>query len=178
MIRPTIETERLLLRPFGPADAPDAARLASEWDIAATTTNVPHPYSLGDAESWIAGHQAAWEGDAGVTFAVTLRESGALIGAISLRIERDHERAELGYWIGVPYWGRGYATEAARATLDFGFDELGLNRVYARHMASNPASGRVMEKIGMRFEGELRGHERKWDAFSDTRFYGLLRSDR
>ncbi len=166
------------LRAFGPDDAADVARLAGEREIAATTAHIPHPYAIVDAESWIAGHQATWDDDAGVTFAVTLREGGALIGAISLRVERDHERAELGYWIGVPWWGQGYGTEAARAVMAFGFDELGLNRVFARHMASNPASGRVMEKIGMRFEGELRGHERRWGQFSDTRIYGRLRSDR
>ena len=77
----------------------------------------------------------------------------------------------------MPYWGQGYATEAARAVLEFGFDQLGLNRVFAAHVVE-PGIGRVMEKIGMRFEGELRRHERKWGAFSDTRFYGLLRSDR
>ena len=178
MIRPAIETERLLLRPFGAGDAARVAQLAGAREVAATTANIPHPYALSDAEGWIAGQQDAWESGADATFAVTLREDGVLIGAIALRIERDHERAELGYWIGVPYWGQGYATEAARAVLSFGFDQLGLNRVFARHMSSNPASGRVMEKIGMRFEGELRRHERKWGAFSDTRFYGLLRSDR
>ena len=178
MIRPSIETERLRLRPFAPADADEAARLAGERDIAATTANIPHPYVIADAESWIGGQQAEWDEDRGVTFAITLREDGALIGAIGLRAERAHQRAELGYWIGVPWWGHGYATEAARAVVAFGFDELGLNRVFARHMTSNPASGRVMEKIGMRFEGEFRQHEQKWGEFHDHRFYGVVRSDR
>jgi RimJ/RimL family protein N-acetyltransferase len=161
-----------------PADGPEVERLAGDRLVAATTAHIPHPYPPGEGAAWISGHEAAWVRGESVTFAVERREDGALLGAIGLRIERDHERAELGYWIGVPYWGQGYATEAARAVMDFGFDELGLNRVYARHMGSNPASGRVMEKIGMRFEGELRSHERKWGAFSDTRFYGLLHADR
>jgi [ribosomal protein S5]-alanine N-acetyltransferase len=176
--RPTIETERLLLRPFGPADAADLARLAGAREVAATTANIPHPYSLADAEGWIASQQAEWDEDRGATFAITLRADGALIGAVGLRSERAHERAELGYWIGVPYWGSGYATEAARAVVEFGFDGLGLNRIFARHMTSNPASGRVMEKIGMHLEGEFRQHELKWGEFRDHRFYGVVRSDR
>ena len=84
-------------------------------------------------------------------------------------------RAELGYWIGKPYWGQGYCTEAARATLDFGFEQLGLNRIFAHHFARNPASGRVMQKIGMTREGRLRQHVKKWDAFEDLELYGILK---
>ncbi len=98
-----------------------------------------------------------------------------LIGAVSLRIERDDQRAELGYWIGRPYWGQGYCTEAVRAVLSFGFQQLGLNRIYAGHFSRNPASGRVMQKAGMNCEGHLRQHTKKWDAFEDIEIYAVLR---
>jgi RimJ/RimL family protein N-acetyltransferase len=77
----------------------------------------------------------------------------------------------------VPYWGRGYATEAALAVIAFGFEELGLNRIYAQHMASNPASGRVMQKAGMRHEGTLRQHVTKFGIVDDIAIYGILASD-
>jgi RimJ/RimL family protein N-acetyltransferase len=84
--------------------------------------------------------------------------SGIVLGAINLRLELPHQRGELGYWIGEPYWGRGYATEAVSALIRYGFDTVGLNRIYARHLARNPASGRVMAKAGMQREGAQRQH--------------------
>ena len=149
-------------------------RLAGAREIAETTLAIPHPYPDGAAQEWIASH-----GDDPdlLNFAVTLRESGELVGAVGLGLARDHARAELGYWIGVPYWGRGYATEAARAVVTYAFGELGLNRVFAFHFTNNPASGRVLQKIGMRHEGTRRAHTRKGDAFLDSESYAILRDD-
>lgn len=172
--QPTIETDRLRLRPFTPADAPTVKRLAGEREIAATTINIPYPYEDGMAESWIAGHADLWQRGAGVVCAVETREHCRLVGASGLRIEADHRRAELGYWVGRQWWGRGYATEAARALVAFAFDRLGLQRIFARHFASNPASGRVLQKIGMRREGVLRRHVIKWGRFEDLVMCGLL----
>jgi len=83
-------------------------------------------------------------------------------------------RAELGYWIAMSFWGLGYATEAARAAVEFGFGPLGLHRINAHYFAGNIGSKRVLEKIGMRREGRFRGHIRKWDRFIDIENYGLL----
>ena len=83
----------------------------------------------------------------------------------------------MGYWIGVPYWNKGYCSEAAKALIGYGFDELGLNRVFAEHMVRNPASGRVMEKAGMTYEGTLRQHVKKWDRYEDLKVYGILRTE-
>jgi RimJ/RimL family protein N-acetyltransferase len=96
---------------------------------------------------------------------------------VGLHIAEAHRRAELGYWIGVPFWGRGYATEAARAAVAFGFETLRLNRIYAHHFAGNTASQRVLEKIGMRHEGRSRQHIQKWDRFVDLENYALLAED-
>jgi [ribosomal protein S5]-alanine N-acetyltransferase len=111
------------------------------------------------------------------TFGVVLAETGELVGAVGIRFTPANNRAELGYWIGKPYWGRGYCSEAARAVLAYGFDERGLNRIYAHHMTRNPASGRVMQKAGMQREGILRRHFLKWGVFEDVEIYGILREE-
>jgi [ribosomal protein S5]-alanine N-acetyltransferase len=176
--QPMLQTQRLILRPFILTDAPEVQRLAGDRAVAATTGSIPHPYEDGMAGAWISKHPDAFEKGTCVTFAVELREDHVLIGAISfMDIRPEHGRAEIGYWIGKPYWGRGYATEAAAAMLDYAFGPLGLNRVMARHFHVNPASGRVMRKIGMRHEGCLRQHFHKWGEVMDEVLYGILRSE-
>jgi RimJ/RimL family protein N-acetyltransferase len=175
---PTIQTERLVLGPFVDAEAPELQRLAGAREIADTTLVIPHPYKLTDADQFIAlQREAAAEGHE-LIFAIHRRRDARLVGTIALReIDPDHLQAELGYWIGVPYWGQGYATEAARTVVNLGFERLGLNRIYAHHMARNPASGRVLERIGMRREGLLRQRVRKWGRFEDVVIYSRLRDD-
>jgi len=175
---PTIRTERLLLRPFRPSDAADVQRLAGDRAIADTTASIPHPYPDGAAHEWIAGHARRFEEGNELVLAVVLRESDALIGAISLLdLTVLHERGEIAYWIGKPYWNEGYCTEAARALIGYGFEVLGLRRIVGRFLKRNPASGRVMTKVGMREEGCLRAHEKKWERFEDVMIYGILRSE-
>jgi len=171
--QPTLETKRLRLRRFTLADAADVQRLAGDRDVASTMM-IPHPYEVGMAEHWVSTHLEGFNRGELATFAITLRESAVLVGAISLTIRRKHSRGELGYWIGKPYWNRGYCTEAAKAILQFGFVELGLNRIHASHFTRNPASGRVMQKIGMTYEGRLRQHVEKWGVFEDLDLYGIL----
>ncbi len=171
---PTIRTERLVLRPFRPGDAAQVQALAGAREVYATTENVPHPYEDGMAEEWIASLGAKFEAGEQVSLAVTLSEGGALVGSITLRVAAAHRRASLGYWIGVPWWGRGYATEAAIAMIRYGFDELGLHRITAQHMSGNPASGRVMVKAGMQREGELVDEVLKDGAFHSLVVYGIV----
>jgi RimJ/RimL family protein N-acetyltransferase len=185
--QPTLETARLRLRPFRMTDADDVQRLAGDRAVADTTLNIPHPYEDGFAERWIGNHRDWFELGQQVVFAVVLKAATAkpdqprhlsaarLIGAVGLLIDRQDQRAELGYWIGKPYWNQGYCTEAARAVVDFGFERLGLNRIYAHHFVRNPASGRVLQKLGMAHEGHLRQHVRKWDAFEDLELYAVLK---
>jgi RimJ/RimL family protein N-acetyltransferase len=175
--QPTIITKRLVLRPLELADAGDIQRLAGDWDVASTTQNIPHPYPDGAAEQWIESTHSQYQRGAGVAFAITLREGEELIGVISLGIRSQPESAEIGYWVGKPYWNQGYATEAAMAMLDYGFNTLHLNRLYARHMSRNPASGKVMRKIGMQHEGRLRQHEKKWGRLEDMDYYGILKDE-
>jgi RimJ/RimL family protein N-acetyltransferase len=95
---------------------------------------------------------------------------------MGLVIEGKFRRAELGYWIGRPYWGNGYCTEAGQAILEYGFQALNLNRIHAYHFKRNPASGRVMQKFGMKHEGTSPQHIMKWGVFEDVELYGILRS--
>ena len=174
---PNLNTERLLLRPFLLADASDIQRLAGDREIADTTLNIPHPYEDGMAETWIAGQQSKIEGNEESVFAITLKTTGELVGAVGLRIDQSMSRANLGYWIGKPYWNSGYCTEAAQRVVEFGFKELKLHRLHAEHIDRNPASGRVLQKIGMVKEGIAREHMMKWDNFEDLVLYGLLRDE-
>jgi len=174
---PGIETERLLLRGFRAGDAPSVQRLAGDRDVALNTLRIPHPYEPGMAEAWIAGHARDRELGKAVVFAVTLKHTGELVGSMGLEVRPEHDRAELGYWIGRPYWGKGYATEAAKAVVRFGFCNLRLNRLEAHHFTRNPASGRVLEKIGMRRESLRRQAVKKWGEYQDIIVYAMLRED-
>ena len=177
MSQPSIATARLILRPFRRDDASIVQELAGERDIADTTLNIPHPYEDGMAEEWIEGHEADYEDEKAATFAIVRGEDKNAIGALGLKLDRGLNKGELGYWIGKPYWNLGYATEAAIAALAFGFDELQLNRIHAKHFARNPSSGRVMEKAGMLLEGTARQDTIKWGVYEDLVSYGILRED-
>ncbi|MCA9300493.1 MAG: GNAT family N-acetyltransferase, partial [Phycisphaerales bacterium] len=125
----TLKTERLVLRPMVDGDASSLAALAGEKEIAATTTNIPHPYTEQDARSWIATHASIEADGRGVHYGIEF--VGHLVGVISLMVSPMHQRAELGYWIGKPYWNKGVASEAASAMLAHAFLDLGMHRVYA-----------------------------------------------
>jgi RimJ/RimL family protein N-acetyltransferase len=175
---PQLTTPRLRLRAFAPSDGPRVAQLAGDRAIADTTFSVPHPYPPEAALAWMAGHPQAWSARTALTLAITRRDSGELIGSVRLNsLNLPHRHAELGYWIGRPFWNQGYATEAAGALVAFTFQSLDLHRVYAHHMTRNPASGRVMQKLGLTHEGTLRQHVCKWGVFEDVELYGVLRRE-
>lgn len=177
MDQPTIYSKRLVLRPFDDSDATAVQLLAGAQEIADTTLSIPHPYEDGMAEQWIADHRDQFRAGTGAVFAIAERASDQLIGAIGLTVDTVSKKAELGYWIGLPFWNKGYATEAAGRLIGFGFDELDLNRIAAQHMVRNPASGRVMQKVGMSHEGTIRQGMMKWGKFEDLEMYGILRSE-
>ena len=172
-----LETKRILLRPFELSDGPRVKELAGDKAIADTTLNIPHPYQDGMAEEWILTRQSKFQAGESVNCAIILKSIQELIGAIGLIIDKRFNRAELGYWIAKEYWNQGYCTEASKAILKYGFLELDLHRITATHIISNPASGKVMEKIGMKKEGVLREHVIKWDKYEDVVSYGILRKE-
>ena len=176
--QPILNTKRLILRPFTLADASELQRLANAPEIAATTLHIPHPYPDGMAEVWIKQHPEMFETGQGVVFAIMRRREAVLLGCVGLGCDPENQNAELGYWIGVSYWNRGYATEAARTVVAFGFAYFGLHRIKSSYFGSNPASGRVMEKIGMHYEGRRREQLfREGRGFEDVVEYGILSRD-
>jgi RimJ/RimL family protein N-acetyltransferase len=172
-----LKTVRLLLRSLEQSDIPALVRLAGAREIASTTAHIPHPYTERDAQEFLTRMSEEFRSGLSVVFAICHSPARELCGAVGLHIAPAHQRAELGYWIGIPFWGKGFATEAAGAVLAFGFETLGLHRIYAFHFAGNLTSGRVLTKIGMRQEGRSREHIKKWDQFLDLENFGLLKSE-
>jgi len=169
-----ITTKRLVLRLFQTSDAETVATLCNNYNIYKSTMYLPFPYSIDDALSWIEFHYDNLIEDFSYEFAVTDKETGELYGSIGLSNNIDFNQGEIAYWIGEPYWGKGYATEAAQAILQFAFEEKKLHKVFARYFSSNPASGKVMEKIGMNQEGILKDHVIKDGKYEDIVYYGII----
>ena len=175
---PLLQTDRLLLRPFRNEDQQALLLLISEKEVAATTLRIPHPCTLGDVQDWLSAHQQEYEKRETIRWAICLRPAGTLVGGISLFLNDAFQSAELGYWIGKPYWGQGYASEAAKRVVDFGFDTIGLNRIEAHFMQENNASAKILEKLGMQYEGLHRQLVKRWGQFKDVKTYAMLQSDR
>jgi ribosomal-protein-alanine N-acetyltransferase len=140
-----MKTPRLQLRALKPDDAPRIALLAGEWAVASMTGRIPYPYSVDAAQQWLSGLA-----DGEMVFGID--HASELIGICGYTREADGT-AQIGYWIGRPYWGRGFATEAARALIDYGFTKGGVKRFSGRHFAENVASARVIKKLGFRAVG-------------------------
>ncbi len=170
---PNLQTSRLTLRPYSEADIPELMPLIGTREVAATTVRIAHPYTQEDAKAFL---RLTKEADK-IWLAITLRGDGRQIGGIGLRVDQQHKHAELGYWLGVDYWGKGYATEAGREMIRYGFEELGMHRIFATHFKHNSASGRILKKVGMTYEGCQREHLLKWGQFVDSELYGLLRHE-
>src|SRR6187401_2470681 len=137
---PVLETKRLVLRAPTLKDAKAVAVLANDRRIAENTARIPHPYKIADAESFIAGANKA---NGETVFLVTARD-GTIMGACGVAVA-DPNAPELGYWLGVPYWGQGFATEALHAVIDFAFGEFEHTALHAGARVTNPASRRVLE---------------------------------
>lgn len=177
-LQPTLTSSRLTLRPYSAADAAEVRRLAGDRRIADTTTSIPHPYPECAAEAWIALHPASFAARKEVTFAVTVA-SGELLGTASLLdLSAAHARAELGYWIGFEFWGRGYCTEAVSRLVEFAQQDLDITRIIARCLARNTASARVMEKVGLKREWHLVKHTLKNGVYEDVLLYGCVMEGR
>jgi len=144
---PVLETERLVLRAPRLGDVKAVASLANDRRIAENTARIPHPYRNADAEDFIASANLGTE----TVFLITLR-NGAVIGACGFT-QVDRHPPEIGYWLGVKHWGKGYATEAVRAMIDHIFTDLGDEAIQAAARVTNPASRRVLEKCGFQWSG-------------------------
>ena len=175
--QPTLETQRLRLRPFEDDDSRSLATLLGDPSIGANLVGVPKSYTEFDAQAHIAQSHTRFAEGAAAYFAITSSNSGNLLGEIIFEIDAKHRRAELGYWLGEPYWGRGFMKEALPALLDYGFHTLKFNRIFARAFIRNSASLKILEQAGFQREGVLRQDMFKDGEFFDVALYGLLRSD-
>lgn len=150
-----LKTERLLLRPLRETDTERLAALADNWNVARMLSRMPFPYTLDMAHEWIGKQTALRAG--GEEHAYALDLDGDFIGSCGVQVHADGTH-EIGYWVGEPYWNKGYASEAAAAVLAAAVSRFGAATLISGHFAENHASGRVLTKLGFRYTGE----EQRW----------------
>ena len=174
-----IETDRLFIRQFKPEDAQDVYECCNDYDVVKTTLGMPWPYTEQDAQNFIEYTINSAKENKSHEYAICFKENpNKIIGCVALvGIKEKPKRAEIGYWVGKKYWKQGIATEAAKAMLEYGFKNLGLHSVIARYFDINPASGRVMEKCGMKYVGTIRDHEFRFDRYYNVGYYEMLETD-
>lgn len=173
---PLLKTPRLTMDRFTMDDVADTAKWLSSPEVCRNLLLPPNlPYE--EYEQMIRRIVENYETQEDY-FQWCVREKGRCIGRFSLAVNRRHSGGEVAYYLAEHAWGKGYMTEVLTRVIDFCFDELGLNRVEADHFAENPASGRVMEKSGMKREGYARQKYCKADVFHDAVLYAVLREDR
>jgi RimJ/RimL family protein N-acetyltransferase len=170
----TLTTERLILRPFELSDAECVSKLCNNFNVYKSTLSLPYPYPIESALSWIPTHKENFDNDRIYEFAITDKETGTLYGCMGLSNNQKHKNGEIGYWIGEEYWGKGYASESLTAIVYFAFSCKNYHKVYARHYESNPASGRVMQKAGMIYEGKQADQIYKNNKFETLILYGII----
>lgn len=174
---PTLETERLLLRPATTDDVPDVFAYASDPGVAQHTTWEPHP-SLEASNAFVDSLLTRYAAGEVANWAVVLKSEARVVGTCGFVYwNPHHNRAEVAYALARRLWGNGLMTEAVRGVLGFGFVTMGCNRIEARCLPENVGSARVMEKAGMRFEGILRGQMYVKGAYRDLRLYSILRGE-
>ena len=152
-----IETARLRVRSYRDDDLADLVALAGNWEIARWVGTIPHPYTEADGREWIARVQENHATGRPRRFAIALKKTDRLIGGVGLDASTGDgsEEPALGYWVGQPYWGNGYAREAAAAVIDYGFRTLGLETIRAYTDPGNAASQKVLLHCGLQNVGEI-----------------------
>ena len=173
---PVLETERLRLRPFTLDDEAAVFALASDPEVARFVRFEAHR-TLAETRAFLELVLQHYARGKPFAWAVVRREDERLIGSCGFVSESDERKsAEIGYWLGKPYWGQGYAVEAARALVRFGFEQMGLERVEAKCFVGNRAGQRVIEKLGMKFEGTDRSEMIKGE-YPELRLCGISRDE-
>jgi RimJ/RimL family protein N-acetyltransferase len=149
----------------------------NDGEMASMLTYSPYPYTLVMAMAWLKDVACASQQNRVLYWAVVERETEQFMGIIGFSLYREHDKAEMHYWIGKPYWNRGYATEAAKALIPFVFLQAPIHRLEIHHFTRNIASGRVIEKCGFIFEGELRAYIKRFGKYENVKFYSLLENE-
>ncbi len=174
---PTLHTSRLILGQLEVSDIPRIVEYADNPNIANNLRDLSQPYREKDAIFWLNMARQGFENQAEYIFKLGLKETNEFIGGMGLHLKKEHHKAEVGYWIGEPFWNKGYATEALRAILKFGFEELELNKIYAKYYTYNPASGKVMVNNGMIKEAEFVDTQFKLGKFVTEMQYRLTKRE-
>ena len=151
-MNPRLETPRLTLRPLTLADAPDVQRLVGDWAVSRTLARVPHPYTDGMAETWIEAQSDGFDSGRAFVFALERRNDQAFLGVVGIERNADGIYV-LGYWLGRPYWGQGYMSEAAPHAVRYAFEEGRIEGMIASALPENAASIAILQRLGMRDEG-------------------------
>lgn len=173
-----IQTERLVLRPLDRSDLDLIQAAAIQRDIADTMISIPFPFTRQAALHYVRFREAQMRRGRGLALTLFDAASRACYGLVEIRdIDPEHRQAELSFWLTSRARGQGFMAEALPALLDHAFGNLGLNRIYAHHMVRNPASGRVLAKLGFQQEGILRQQVRKWEIFEDVVIQARLQRD-
>jgi len=173
---PHLSTPRLLLKPLQRDQAETLCALANGPKIADNTASIPSPYTLETALDFVARMEEKYRSGL-LSLGMHVRETDELIGVVSLRLSAAHGSGHLGGWVAAHCRNQGYAAEAAVGVTDFGFSELGLHRVGSQCFSRNKESARVMEKIGLQYEGCMRGAFLKNGVHEDMLLYGMVRTD-
>lgn len=177
-IFPPIETERLILDRIIESDLEDfVLQINSSEEYSKNLFNIPYPFPEKNAITWLEHCNLGIESGESFRFAVRKKEIGKLIGVIGLHLDKEHQKAELGYWLGKSFWGNGYLTEGLVSVLNYGFNELKLNKIAATHFLFNPGSGKVMQKAGMLLEGLQKQEYFHHGQFLDVNRYSILKED-
>ncbi len=171
------QTKRLYFRRFDRDDAQIITDLISAPEFSDNTSSIPFPYKIEHAFEFLDRQEQAFQKGEAIVFGAFSLETGRLIADGGLHGKNEHQVAELGYIVAKPYWNQGFGTELARAIVNFGFSEWKLRKIIARHFSFNPASGRIMQKIGMIKEGHLRNHIVRNGRICDDVIYGILREE-
>lgn len=177
MNKPKLETLRLNLDQPVESDIPDIVAALNHKIYSENMTPIPFPYQEENAEFWISMAEKGLEHGNQCIFAIREKASPKIIGGIGLTVDKNDNKAEVGYWISQDYWKMGYASEALETILKFGLEELKLKRIFATHYDFNPASGRVMEKAGMQKEGFLKAHTKKYGKYHNHVIYAVVNED-
>lgn len=175
---PVLETERLVLnQPVEEDLQAIVIHLNETSEFAENTLTMPFPYSENDGRNWLKIIEKGFEEKNAYIFGVRLKNNLKLIGAVGLHLVAEHNKAEIGYWLAKEFWNQGIISEAVEKVIHFGFKELQLNKIYASFYPHNPASGKIMQKCGMRKEGYLPQEILKNGRFLDLTRYSILKTD-
>ena len=170
---PTLETDRLILRGLREDDLEQLVLMLNNKNVSKQVFSIAHPFTMKHAKERLQSIHDGYKNKSMFVFSIALKDSDLVVGQIGLHPKEQHNHAEIGYVLGEPYWGKGIMTEAIHRVLEYGLKDRKFHKIFATHYIDNPASGRCMEKAGMKLEGELFEHYKTPEGYKSVRQFGL-----